>query len=86
MDGAATVLVIVLSVVLIIFLVLAIVLAILLIRISRQIKHIADSADIAVKDANSVLSGVKNFATTAAAVRMAIRAIKSFKGGKNVKK
>ncbi len=86
MDSSATILVIILSSVLALFLVLATILAILLIRISRQIKQIAQKADIVVTDAGSVVSNVKKLTTSVAAAKAAATVIKNFKGGKNVKK
>ena len=86
MEGAATVLVIILSVVLIIFLIVAIVLALVLIRISHQIKQIANTANFAVKSAGNVKANISKFTASAAAIKAARLVFKKFKGGKNGKK
>ena len=87
MDGAAGVLVILLSVTLLIFLVLLIFLIVVLLRISRQIKHIANDAERVIGNANSFISGFSRFTKPAVAVRI-IRAVlnKRRKGGADVKR
>lgn len=61
MDDAAGILVILLSVILLIFLVLLSFLVVLLIRISKQIKHIADDAEKTAHDASTIMGGIGRF-------------------------
>lgn len=65
MDSAAEVLVIILSVLLAIFLALVIALVILLIRITKQIKAIASSAERTVHSVESATSQFNKLATPA---------------------
>ncbi len=85
MDGAAGVLVILLSVILLIFLVLLSLLIVLLIRISRQIKHIADDAEKTVGGIGSAISGAGQFTKSMVAVKIIRGLLKRRKGGSNVK-
>lgn len=87
MDGAASVLVILLAIALAIFLVLGIILMILLIRISRQIKHITDGAERTVAAAQETMTSVRRFTTPAVAARIVMGLVKKQrKGGRNVKR
>lgn len=73
MDGAAGILVIVLSVVLAIFLLLAIVLTILLIKITKQIKDVTSSAQRTTHMLESAAANVSRFTTP-------LMIVKAFKG------
>ncbi|MGO3701919.1 MAG: hypothetical protein ACTJG2_01870 [Candidatus Saccharimonadales bacterium] len=87
MDGAAGILVILLSIVLIIFLILLSFLVVLLIRISRQIKHIADDTERTITKANSLMMSVGRFTKPALAGRMVLGLLnKRRKGESNVKR
>jgi len=82
MDGAAGVLVIILSIFLAVFLLLAIILTIMLIKVTRQIKRVTHTAQ---KAADQVESTVRSF--SAASLPLIVgRFIKNFnkftKGGK----
>ncbi|NLA42819.1 hypothetical protein GX865_01500 [Candidatus Saccharibacteria bacterium] len=87
MDGAAGILVVLLSVTLLIFLVLLIFLTILMIRISRQIKHIADDAEKVVGETSSFISGFSQFTKSIVAVKLVREMFnRRNKGGSNVKR
>lgn len=87
MDGAAGVLVVLLSVVLLIFLVLLTCLVVILLRISRQIKHIADDTERTIGKASSLLGDMGRFTKSAVAVRMIVGLLnKQRKGVSNVKR
>lgn len=85
MDGAAGVLVVVLAFTLAVFLILAIVLLILLIRISRQIKNITDSAEQTVHGAEVILKNMQRFTAPAIIGRIVTGYVKR-KGGSHVKR
>ena len=85
MDGAAGVLIILLSVILLIFLVLLSLLIVLLIRISRQIKHIADDAEKTVGGISGAIASAGQFTKSMVAVRIIKELLKRRKGGSNVK-
>ena len=57
----AQILVIILSIFLAIFLLLGIILTVMLIRVTKQIQHIADTAKQAVDSVESVAAGVAKF-------------------------
>lgn len=71
MGSAAEILVIILSVMLAIFLTLVIVLTILLIRITKQIKSIASSAERTVHSVENATSQFNKLATPAALLKVA---------------
>lgn len=86
MDSGADILVIILSVALAVFLILAIALMILLLRISRQIKHITDSAERTINSAENTMSKIGRFTSPALAGKMVMGLVtKQRKGGRNVK-
>lgn len=70
MDGAAGVLVVILGVVLAVFLVLAVILMALLIRVTKQIKHITDSAERTVQKMEHAAGNVSRLTTPMAAAKM----------------
>lgn len=78
MDGAAGILVIILGLTLAVFLVLAVVLMILLIRVTKQIKSITDSAERTVHNVESAANNMSRFAMPVAAAR-AVRQVLSKK-------
>lgn len=87
MDGAAGILVIILAVALAVFLLLAIILMILLIRISRQIKHITQSAEHTMESAEGVMKNMRRFTTPAILGKLVVGTFKRRrKGGTNVKR
>lgn len=86
MENGAQILVIILAVALAIFLLLGIALTILLLRISRQIKKITDSAERTINSAENTMSTVRRFTSPALAVKIVMGLVtKQSKGGRNVK-
>lgn len=81
MEGAANVLVIILTVVVIIFLLLGIALAVILIKISKQIKHIADKAEVDIGKVGLLTFGPKKFTLALAAAKMGIGLLKKRRKG-----
>ena len=79
MSEAAELLVIILSVVLAVFLVLAITLVILLIRVTRQIKHVANSAQHAVDNVNEFTANVARFSSPALVGKFMLSQFKKFR-------
>lgn len=79
MDGAAEVLVIILSIVLLVFLVLSIALIILLIRISHQIKTIASSAERTVQSVEKAAVNMNKFSSPMFLMKLVKKAVKSRK-------
>lgn len=87
MESGAEILVIILAIALAIFLILAIALTIILLRISRQIKHITESAERTMYAAESTVTKVGRFTSPALAVKMVMGLVtKQSKGGRNVKR
>lgn len=63
MDGAAQVLVIVLAIMLAVFLLLSITLTVLLIKISRQIKSVTESAERTVHSVETAAGNMSKFSS-----------------------
>ncbi len=79
MSNAAEILVIILSVVLAIFLILSIVLTIILIKVSRQIKAVADTAQHAVENVNQIAMNVGKYSSPALMGKFIVDQIKRFR-------
>lgn len=73
---------IILAIVLIVFLLLGIILAVLMIRISKQIKQIADKADLKIGTASSLIGGLGQFTTATTAVKLVLGLLTKMKKGK----
>lgn len=85
MDGAAEVLVIILSVVLTIFLILGIILTVVLIKLSKSLQRIADKADGVIGNVEAAASAFRNVAGPLAAGKFIVNiadAVFKKKGGK----
>lgn len=82
MEQAATVLVIILAILLIVFLLLGIILAVLMIRISKQIRQIADKADLKIGTVSSLIGGLGQFTTATATVKLVLGLLTKMKKGK----
>jgi len=78
MDTAAEILVIILAVALAVFLVVGIILAIYLIRLSAEIRRIAETAQHAVSSVESVVSGAAKLTSPMFVAEMIGRYIKKF--------
>ncbi len=76
MNGAAEVLVIILSVVLALFLLLVIVLTILLIRITKQIKAITGSAERTIQSVEAATTHMSKAATPALMLKLLTTIVK----------
>lgn len=70
MDGAMSILVVILSVFLAIFLLLSIALIIILIRLSRQIRSVTESAQKTAEGIERTVSGLSAFATPVAIAKI----------------
>lgn len=81
MEGAANVLVIILTVVVVIFLLLGIALAVILMKINKQIKHISNKANIDVGKVGFMAFGPKKFTLALAAVKMGMGLLKKRRKG-----
>ncbi len=82
MNSASEILVIILSVFLALFLLLGIILTIYLIRITKQIRHITQSAERTVSHIESAVSGVSRLTSPFFVAEMVGKYIKKFMKGK----
>lgn len=82
MSSAAEALVIILSVFLAFFLILGIVLTIYLIKLTRQIKKVTDSAERTVGTIENTVSGFSKFVSPVVMAEMVRKAFKGFKDKK----
>lgn len=73
---AMEILVVILSVFLAIFLFIGIVLAALLIKVTRQIKRVTDSAERTVNDISGVVASVNKLATPAVLAKFIMKQVK----------
>ena len=80
MDSAAEILIIILSVVLSVFLIVGIILVIYLIRLSAEIRRIAQSAQKTVDHIESTVGDISRFASPVILGQMIGNAIKKFTG------
>lgn len=79
MSDAAQILVVILSVFLALFLLLAIVLTVLLIRVTRQIHAVAESAQATVTTVGKLVEGAAKLSSPALVAKMVFGAIKRMK-------
>lgn len=81
MENAATILAIILAIALVVFIFFAVILTVLLLRINRQIKHIADKADLKLQGIGSLLPVVNKFTIPLGAVKLIIGLLKNRRKG-----
>lgn len=86
MDGAASILVIILSVFLGLFLLLAIILVVLLIKVTRQIKSVTTTAQKAAEGVERTISNVSIASSSAAIMKIIASAVKNTKKSKSKSK
>lgn len=87
MEGAANVLVIILTAAVAIFLLLGIALVVILMKINKQIKHISSKANIDLEEVGLMAFGPKKFTLALAAVKMGVGLLnKRRKGAKHGKR
>lgn len=79
MSGAAEILVIILAIVLAIFLILSIVLTVLLIKVTRQIKSVTNTAESAVNKLNSAAANVSKFSSPMILGKLIISQFKKYR-------
>lgn len=79
MSGAAEILVIILSVFLALFLLLAIILTVILIRVSRQIKTIAQSTQVTVDHIQGIASNAAKFSSPALIGKFVFDQVRKFR-------
>ena len=82
MSSAAEVLVIILSIVLAIFLIVGIILAVFLIRLTKQIRQVTESANHTVENIGLAVSSVTRIATPMFIARIVAKQIRRFRKGK----
>jgi len=82
MNGAAEVLVIILSVFLAIFLLLGIILTVYLIKVSREIRDITSSAKRTVLSVESIVNGVSKISSPVFMAQAILKQVNKFKKGK----
>ena len=85
MDSAAEILVIVLAVFLALFLVVGIILGIYLIRLSAEIRKVAEAAQKTVGNIEHAVSGVAKLVSPAFVAGLFAKAINKFTGGSSRK-
>ncbi len=79
MSGAAEILVIILSVFLALFLILAIVLTIILIRVTKQIRAVADNARVTSEHIANITGNAAKFSSPALIGKFVFDQIKKFR-------
>lgn len=79
MSGAAEILVVILSIVLAVFLILAIVLTTMLIKVTKEIKKVADSAGRTAHSIESVVAGFTKVTSSAFLVKLITKQFHKFK-------